>query len=285
MLSIKAIFGYVIYALLASGVCLFVLFPEQSVNDYLNWRLAEIDSSLRLTAEAIRPSFPPGLKLSGANLHRDNILQAHFENILLSPELKSLMNSEKRMRFRADLAGGRADGRAIFNGLAPAELANIEASLSRVSLEQIGALQVDERYRLSGLLEGQIRYEGSRAGNGSLSVTAARIGLSTAFFGISELVIDQANIDFVVNRQTLRLKTLTFDGPMVEGKITGTIYLKSPVEQSRLNLSGNAKPRPEMFAQLQETIPKGLIDTRTLGTKGLNFRIRGTSANPEYSFR
>ena len=72
---------------------------------------------------------------------------------------------------------------------------------------------------------------------------------------------------------------------MVEGKITGTIELRQPFEQSRLNLTGNAKPRPELLARLQETIPQGIVNTRTMGTRGLTFRVRGSIDNPDVSMR
>jgi type II secretion system protein N len=121
--------------------------------------------------------------------------------------------------------------------------------------------------------------------NGLLNVSDLHITLKAPFFGISDLVMDQTDADFSVSRGNLRLKSLTFDGPMFEGKITGTIQLRDPFEQSRLMLTGNAKPRPEMIARLQETIPQGLVNTQTLGTRGLSFRVRGSIDNPDVTMR
>jgi len=104
-------------------------------------------------------------------------------------------------------------------------------------------------------------------------------------FGITGLVMDQTDADFSISGGNLRLKSLTFDGTMVEGKISGTIELKHPFAQSRLNLTGNAKPRPELIARLQETIPQGIVNTRTLGTRGLSFRVRGSINSPDLSMR
>jgi hypothetical protein len=72
---------------------------------------------------------------------------------------------------------------------------------------------------------------------------------------------------------------------MAEGKITGSIELRKPIENSQLNLTVNAKPRPELIARLQETIPQGFIDTRSLGTRGMNFRISGSVESPDVSLR
>ena len=92
-------------------------------------------------------------------------------------------------------------------------------------------------------------------------------------------------MEFSATGQNLRLKSVAFSGPMLEGKVTGTIELRRPFGQSRLNLTGNAKPRPELFARLQETIPQGIVNTRTLGTRGLTFTVRGSIDSPDVSTR
>jgi type II secretion system protein N len=148
---------------------------------------------------------------------------------------------------------------------------------------------MDERFFLTGLLKGKLVYDYSTAAagttTGSLSVSGMRIGLESPLLGIGELVTEQTSADFFFDGQTLRLKALVFDGPMLDGKISGSVQLRRPLEHSRLSLGGNAKVQPELIAQLQETIPQGVVNTRTLGTRGLNFRIGGTIGSPDVSLR
>jgi type II secretion system protein N len=109
--------------------------------------------------------------------------------------------------------------------------------------------------------------------------------LKAPILGIGELVMDQTNAEFSISRQSLRLKALTFEGPMLEGRINGTIDLRRPLEKSRLNLSGNVKPRPELVARLQETVTTETINPSVLGTRGMTFRVRGTIDSPDVPMR
>jgi type II secretion system protein N len=201
----------------------------------------------------------------------------------------TLLRAKKQARFQAHLADGTIKGRVIMDGADPSRRFQVESDLSQIRLEQIDVVQANDRFTLSGVLKGQITHDGGRspqnAAGGSLSVSGLRITLKSAFYGISDLVMGQADATFSVTRQDLKVQSLTFNGPMMEGKITGTIMLRRPFGQSQLNLSGNAKPRPELFAQLQETLPMGLINAQTLGLRGLNFLVRGSVDNPDVSMR
>ncbi len=289
MVSIKAIFAYLLYALLATAVFLFLLFPDQAVKAYVDNRLAAIDPLLTMAAETIRPTVPPGLKMIGVDLNRDSIRLAHFEWTRVSPDLTTLLKDKKQVRFQARLADGTINGRATMEGGGPSEPLRVEAEFSEIRLGQLDALKANAPFTLSGSLKGRMTHDGSRtpAGttSGLLTVSGLQITLKADLFGITDLVMDQTDAEFSVSGQNLRLKTLTFNGPMMEGKITGTIELKDPFEQSRLNLTGNVKPRPELFARLQDTIPQGIVNNRTLGARGLTFRVRGSIVNPDFSMR
>ena len=70
MISVQAIFAYLLYALLAVALFLILLFPDQAIKDYVDGRLATIDPSLRMVTKTIRPSLPPGLKMIDIDLNR-----------------------------------------------------------------------------------------------------------------------------------------------------------------------------------------------------------------------
>lgn len=290
MVSIKVIFAYLCFALLATALFLFLLFPDQVVKAYVDGRLAAIDPSLTMVAETIRPAIiPPGLAMNGVDLNRDSVRMVHFDDARMSPELTPLLQGKKQFQFQARLADGTIQGRAVMANASASGRLQAEADLSQIRLEQLDAIQANTRFGLSGSLKGRLTYDESRSPmgmtSGVLTVSALRIALKAPFFGITDLEMDQTEAEFSVSSGNLRLKALTFGGPMVEGKITGTIILKRPLEQSRLNLTGSAKPQPELFARLQETIPQGIVNTRTLGTRGLTFRVRGTIDSPDISMR
>lgn len=289
MVPVKAILAYLLYALLTAVVFLYLLFPDQAVMAFIDARLAAIDPSLSMQAETVRPAIPPGLKLTGVDLNRDDVRLVHFDDARVSSDLMALLQDRRQARFQARLADGSIDGLAIMENDGATGRMRVEADLSQIQLDKLAAIQANPHFNLSGSLKGRMTHDGGStpAGmtHGTLTAAPLQITLKESFFGITDLVMDQADAEFSVNRQNLRLKSLTFNGPMLEGRITGTIELRHPLEQSRLNLTGNAKPRPEMFARLQDTIPQGIVNTRTLGARGLTFRIGGSLDNPSVSMR
>ncbi|MGA6927690.1 MAG: type II secretion system protein GspN, partial [Desulfosarcina sp.] len=271
MVSVKASFAYLLFALLAIILFLYLLFPGQAVKAYMDSRLVAIDPSLALIADTIRPAVPPGLKMTDVDLNRDSVRLAHIDEARISPDLTSLLRANKQARFQARLADGTIKGRATLEGESgSAGRLRVEADLSQIRLEQLDAVQAASRFTLSGTLGGRLTHDGGRAPmgitNGVLTVAGMRIALKSPFLGISELDLGQTEAEFSVGGQILNLKALSFNGPMLEGKISGTIDVARPYGQSRLNLTGTAKPRPELIAQLQETLPEGIVNSRTLAS-------------------
>lgn len=287
--SFKTIFAYLLFALLAVLVFLYLLFPDEAVKTVMDNRLAAIDPSLTLTTEAIRPALPLAVNMIGMDLKRNGFKMIHFDQAWLAPALSTLFKAQKRFAWKATLGGGVVEGRLFTEGNGPSGKLRMEAELSSIRLEQIEALKSLPQFTLSGPLSGRLTHDGARApggqANGLLTAPGLRITLKTPVFGIAELSMDQTEADFSINGQTLRLKALTFDGPLMEGSINGRIEIENPFGRSRLSLNGNVKPRPELFAQLQDTVPQGIINPRTLENRGLNFRVFGTFDNPDVSMR
>jgi type II secretion system protein N len=289
MVSVKAIIAYLMYTLLVVVLFLYLLFPDQAIKAYMDTRLAAVDPSLSIVADTIGLTIPPGLKMTGVDLNSDSLRLVHLDDARISPELTTLLSAEKQVRFQGRLADGTVDGTATLNNSNPGGRMRVEVDLSQIQLEKLDRIKANDRFSLSGSVDGHIVYDGTRAPagitNGSLTASGMQINLKSPIFGLTELMVDKADADFYVNGQYMRLKALTFDGPMAEGKISGTITLRNPLERSRLNLTGNAKPRPELIARLQTTVVQGFVNTRTLGTRGLIFRIRGSIDNPTVSLR
>ena len=289
MVSAKTIFAYILYAIVATALFLIVLFPDQAVKAYVNGRLAAIDPLLSMDAAAVRPALPPGLKMVAVDLHHDRLYLAHFDNARMSPVLGSLLKDEKHIRFHARLGDGDISGTAVMAASSPSGMLRAEADLARIRLDQLEAIKTIEGIGISGLLSGQLTHDGGRlpvgATNGKFNLAGLRLSLKEPVYGIAEVIVDQADTAFSFNGRNLRLQTFTFGGPMVEGRVNGTIELRTPFGKSRLNLSANVKPQPELFARLQEIIPQGLVNMRTLGTRGVSLRLRGTVDNPKVSMR
>jgi type II secretion system protein N len=286
---LKTIFTYLFFAVLAILFFLYFLFPEDAVKAFVNNRLTGIDSSLSITADAIRPTLPLAASFIGVDIAHNGDKLIHVDQARLSPTLSTLLKEQKRFECKAKIANGTLDGRVFMKGSGPARRLRAEADLSSIQLEAIEALKSISRFALSGPLNGRLTHDGARApmgqANGLLTVPGLTITLTPAVFGIAELIMDQTEADFSLSGQTLRIKAFTFNGPLMEGKISGRIEIEDPFDRSRLRLNGNVKPQPELFAQLQDTLPQGIVNPRTLSTRGLNFRVFGTIDNPDVTMR
>jgi type II secretion system protein N len=288
MLSVKTLFAYLFYVLLAVVGFMYLLFPDPAVRAYITDRVTAVDPALTMSMEPIRPTLTAGLKSAAIDLDRDGVRLLHLDNVRVTPDLLKLLKNRRQGRFTARWAQGTASGMAALNDGAW----RVETDMQGVRLDRLGlaqALHADDRFSLSGELAGRITHgvdsPPSGTTNGALTITGLSIGLSTPVAGIDKVDMNRTTVEFTIKAATLQVKTVTFDGPLLEGRISGSIQLKTPFGQSRLNLSGTAKPRPELIAKLQDTLPTGLINTRSMGTRGLPFRIRGTIDNPDVAMR
>ena len=139
MVSAKTIFAYITYALVVTALFLYLLFPDQAVKAYMNARLTAIDPLLTLTTETIRPTLSPGLKMIGVDLNRDSVRLAHFTDARLAPDLMTLLGENKQARFKARLADGTIQGKAIMKGAGTSGQMQVEADLSNIHIEQLDA--------------------------------------------------------------------------------------------------------------------------------------------------
>ena len=142
MVSVKAIFAYLLYALLAAVVFLYLLFPDEAVKAYIDGRLAAIDPSLNMAAETMRPAaIPPGLKMTGVDLNGDNTRLVHFDDARLSPVLTTLLGDTRQAKFLAHLADGTIQGRATLEGTGTSGRLHVETDLDRIRIDRIDAVR------------------------------------------------------------------------------------------------------------------------------------------------
>ena len=286
---IKTTFAYLLFAIVAAAAFLYLLFPGETVKAYIDTRLAAMDPSLSMRIASVRPALPAAVAFDDIDLVREGVRLIHVDRARLAPLFGTLFKPEKRLKCEAALGEGNVMGWLILLGEDAPNRMRAEAELNSIRLESIQALSAVDRFSLKGPLNGRLSHDGGQApygkASGLLNAPGLTITLKSPLFGIGEVVLDKTEADFSLTGKTLRLKSLTFDGALVEGKINGRIDIEAPFGLSQLRLNGNLKPKPDLFARLQETLPEGMINQRTLGTRGMNFRINGTVDNPDVSMR
>ncbi len=290
MVSVKTLFAYLIFTMLAVLCFLYLLFPEQALRTYISDQVTACNPDLSLSMAPIRPTLAAGLKTDSLDLEKAGVRLLHIDDAQVKPDLLKLIKKRRQVHFHGRWAQGTVDGMATRDPDNPAW--RMEADIQGVRLKELDlprVLHADDHFSLAGVLNGRITHEGAHSlrntSSAALNLSGLSIALNTPVAGIDKVPIDKTNVEFTAKGNTVQVKTVTFDGPMLEGRISGSVQLKSPIGHSRLNLSGNAKPRPELIAKLQETLPKGLVNMRNMSSRGLPFRILGTIDNPDLAMR
>lgn len=285
----KQIFYYLLFGFAALLFFAYVLFPSDGLKPYFSEKLSEMDPNIGIRIEKIKPVVPPGMALHNVDIHYQGLLLAKMPTLKIAPGLTTLFKAEKEISVNGNMGGGIIKGAGFLVDDNGYRVSSAHADLTNVKIEQIELLSRVKEYRLSGLIDGNIKMDGKKGPRGTLTadftVTQARVGMVNPFFGIDHITIDRAEAGLLVTSKRVRIQSCTLKGPQLDGKLSGYIDIKSPVEQSRLNLSGSARPHPEFIAQLQGALPEGMLNSSSFSKRGLPFRIRGMLGNPEFLLR
>ena len=102
---------------------------------------------------------------------------------------------------------------------------------------------------------------------------------------MAAVIFKKVDVDMVLNRQQLQVKRCVLAGRKVDGTITGSLSLKSPLEKSALLFSGVIKIHPEFQEHLEKNLAGTLLPKKKAGRKGYPIRIFGTLDNPRFSLK
>ena len=86
-------------------------------------------------------------------------------------------------------------------------------------------------------------------------------------------------------QRMLQIRNCEGIGDQIEGKLTGSILFRNPIEESRITLSLTIKPQPAFIEDHKNDMIGGLLSTANAQKRGVVFRISGTINNPRYVIR
>ncbi len=279
---LKKIFFYSLYCLCITILFLVILFPEQSIKNYLKARIAASKPGLVFSVERIRPALPLCLKMSDLSLSYSGNPLVHAQRVLVRPQLLSVFNAKKKFNIDTQIASGEI--KAAVTLQFASDIADIDTVLSfqGIDIEKLDFLSLLHENHLTGKAEGKLSYNGplygGGKGEGRIDFSKAGIRFAQKRFGIAKLDFDNISIEFSINRNMVTLKKVEAKGNMLELKATGTINLNLPFSKSRVDISGTLVPRPSLLKKIG-----GIFPRRYLEKGGLPFRITGSFEMPHYS--
>lgn len=280
----KKILLYIAFILFTAGFFLYILFPSETVKTYLAYKLAQLVPECGFAIADARPALPPGLIFSGIDIKFRKKTAVILDRITIAPAYVSLFKGRPGADIDASLYDGKIAGYADFLKTGKKDDINADFSISKVNLKPIPIISDLTRYRITGILSGNIKYNGpsTGTGNGSAHFSAKKCGIKfdTPIIGLTGFLFNSGETDIKMEKQKLNIEALTLNGHDLSVSATGSIIMAARLSDSRINLKGTLRPAPDIMKKIGAFFP-----LKYLQQGGVPFRVTGTFSRMNYSFR
>ena len=102
---------------------------------------------------------------------------------------------------------------------------------------------------------------------------------------ISSFQFKQIQADIGWQGEKLDIISVTAEGVQMDGTLSGEIEVKTPIENSRLQITGVVQLKPEVLTRLKASFLGGGIPNQKADGSGISFQITGTLQSPLFSFK
>lgn len=281
--------AYTGYVIGVTVLCLYLLFPTEAVTSYINYKINAMSPDLKWSLQGLKPDFPLGLSAGQMELFQKEKKMIQVENLSMAPSLISLLTSEKSVHISGNACDGKVDAKvAVSTGASPPGI-DLNATFDGVQIAKIPALAELKMFEVAGAAKGTVTFSrngnGAGKGNVQIAIGESHIQFTPALFGIGQVGFKTINAELGLDGQMLTLKRLDIDSRDVSGNAGGSVTLGNPIEQSRINITGELTPHPGMIKKLGNQFPVDLIAGMKTKTGGIPFRISGTVEQPNFSFK
>lgn len=267
---------------------LYVLFPSETLKQYIAHRLTQGNPSVKVTIDQLRASLPPGVKLYDVTVSHRNEAIVGLDSLKITPSIFSILGANKRMAFIGDAYSGRIKGTAEIDEETQPQNIELDAELSEVQIQRISTLRSFIEHKLSGQLNGTVIFKNSgrnQTATGNFSITDGRIDFSQPVLNQKFLAFKDIDADLVLKNQKLLIKKCSLKGSQMDATISGTISIDNRTGNNRLNINGTMKPHHVLLASLGKNVPVNLMPRGKAGGKGFSFKIKGSLEAPVFSIK
>jgi len=277
------------YIIVVTAFFLYVLFPADAAMEYFSGYLGKHYPDYVVSADTIKPVFPPGLKLRAVSIAYRGDIWVDLEQLHIRPRYLSVFSPRKTVRFTARAYTGKLWGAIDFQKASGAYQMTAAADLKGIRLEENEYLQTLSGRKIAGRLDSTIAYGGDKGLDNSLDVNLhvkdGELGLTNPVFSINNLAFGKIDAELVVDSRSLKLKRCDIAGDQVDGEVTGVVLFRQPFERSRLEFKGNVTPHHLLMASLKKALPKSMLPSKKAGEKGFLVNLYATIEKPKFSLR
>ena len=277
---------YAAYSLIAVLFFLFILFPSEKLKSYVDNRITALDPAINFDTKKIELAFPLGIKLTTASFAYAGIPAVSVDRIKIKPSLFSVFSDTKKLIIAGNVGPGIFKGAVELTIDEQRAQTKLTMNLINIPIDRIEIVNQWPQYSPSGEINGYVDYDSRRGGAGSvnanLEITTAAVAIAPPLMGIETVEFSNIQSELTITPQIMQIKRFEANGLQVDGKVSGSIRFRKPIEQSRIVLSGNIKPQPAFVAEHKNDLIGGLLASQTVQKRGMLFRVSGTLENPKF---
>jgi type II secretion system protein N len=288
MMNKRTILAYAVYLFAITVLFLYTAFPEESARQYVNQIGAKLHDRLRVTVAGVAPSVPPGLVLNDVRVNSGDVPILRMNQLRVTPRYLPLAAGKIAFRFVGDIHGGSAVGDV--SGINTDSASNVSIRISEIDLSQLPFIEVVAPNRsLSGALdaEGNFTMKPGRAiaVDVAAEITNAAVGLLLPIGNIQSLVLDTLDITATAKGNAVDVTSCVWTGPMVAGKLSGKVDLKTPPGNSTIALNGNIRPQQQLINELGDAMMSRLFPGHRRRPNGFQIALSGSVAKPAFNIK
>jgi type II secretion system protein N len=282
----KARILWAVYIICVALIFFYILFPSETVKEYLADQIRQIEPGLTLEIERLRPDLPPGLALYNVSVYHFGQMMAELDHLKIFPDILSLFMAKTHLTFKGNGYGGTLKGRADINKNSVNREITIGADLAGIQVKQLKALSAITTHKISGNLDGTLTFntKAPRQGlSGDLILTDGQIEFSPPVLNQNLLSFSTIEAELMLNKGSLTIHRCQIEGNQLDADVSGSISFGGRSARKLLNLSGTVRPHATLLTKLGKNIPQ-LFAGSNLENQGLPFKITGSMDSPQYLF-
>lgn len=288
----KALF-YIAYSVAALLVFAYLLFPGDTIAEYLENEAPRRVQGLDLSMESLELSLPLGLALNDVKLSREGRSLFAASQVTLSPKLLRLLVGKIGVDVKSNCYDGNIKLDAKFLERGATGPVAVEVRGESLDAKKMDLIALIAKQPVSGTLDFSASYQGPASqwtqgkGAATATLTDGKTGFLADLIGVKSFSVGKGTVEAELAQGTLSIKKCQLEGRELNGELSGTVALKQPLGRSGLSLSGSVTPTPALFQQLGSSSAVGqMLRSQSARSGGkIPFDITGTLAENDVEFR
>jgi len=283
--------GYVLYGIILLPVFLYILFPSDTLKDFIQASVQAGNPGISIDLKKASPSLPFGLKLKGVDCRISEFPEETAfmaEVIIVRPKLWSLLGKDHGYGFYCEAYEGTITGLVNVKENGQSQLLSLSAEFEDIHIKADSRLPAIIKDSLKGILNGDVTFKGeglsdpNGTGNASLTLSGGAVDFSIPFLNIDVIDLKEAIIKAELKDRTLNITDANIRGDEFLGRASGTISLKDSLNKSRLNLKLSIEPTAAFLQDSDNTDGTALVSKQVLTKGDLQLTITGTLEKPAF---